>query len=67
MTPSKVLRYVNDKDGCRAELEGGQRIELSKEQWLQAVVEHFRPGRQNEDPTGPLVVKGPTYTSILND
>ena len=63
MTPPKVLRYVNDKDGCRAELEGGQRIELSAEQWLQAIVKHFRPHPQNADP----VAKGPVYGSILDD
>ena len=60
MTPSKVLRYVNDKDGCRAELEGDQRIELSEEQWRQAIAKHFRPKG------GEPVAKGPTYGNILD-
>ena len=66
MTPPKVLRYVNDKDGCRAELEGGQRIELSKEQWLQAIVKHFRPSQQAKDPIQAPIVEGPIYTNILD-
>ena len=60
MTPPKVLRYVNDKDGCRAELEGGQRIELSEEQWCQAIAKHFRPKG------GEPIAKGPTYGNILD-
>ena len=68
MIPLKVLRYVNDKSGCRAELEDGQRIELSEAQWRQAIVKHFRPSRQIEDPV-PVqapIAEGPVYTSILD-
>ena len=68
MTPPKVLRYVNDKSGCWAELEGGQRIELSEEQWRQAIAKHFKPSRQIEDPAPAQapIAEGPVYTSILD-
>ena len=68
MTPPKVLRYVNDKSGCRAELEGGQRIELSEDQWLGAIVKHFRQSQQAKDPVPAQapIVEGPVYTSILD-
>ena len=68
MTPPKILRYVNDKSGCWAELEGGQRIELSEVQWRQAIVKHFRPSQQAKDPilAQAPIVEGPVYTSILD-
>ena len=68
MTSPKVLRYTNDKSGCWAELEGGQCIELSEEQWLGAIVKHFRPSQQAKDPI-PVqapIAEGPVYTSILD-
>ena len=63
MIPLKVLRYVNDKSGCWAELEGGQRVELSEGEWRQAIRKHFRPNWQGGEP----VAKGPTYANILDD
>lgn len=68
MTLPKVLRYVNDKSGCRAELEGGQRIELTEAQWRQAIAKHFRPSQQAKDPAlvQAPIAEGPVYTSILD-